>query len=427
MAKRRAKAPASMGPAPDVDSFVELFAQLPDPRVERTRRHSLESILFLCLCGVVCGANDLVAIERFGQARQGFLEKFVDFSSGIPSHDTLGRVLAKLDPAALEALFASWMRGVAEATNNDVVAIDGKTLRRAFTKAAGGSFITMVSAWSTANGVVLGQVANEEGSNEIAAIPRLLELLHLKGCLVTIDAAGCQTEVASKIVDAGGDYFLAVRDNQPKLREAVEERFKAVLTSGKPFRRGGHATTTEMNRGRKETRTCWVLPIADEFPEVARWKKLAQIVRFESERTVDGKVTRGTRLFITSRKSLTAKQALAAVRGHWQIENKLHWTLDVAFREDDSRLRADNAAENFAVVRHVALNLLRGVQGSKVGIKNRRLEAGWSDLSHESALLSCVGSPTTPRSAASCTARQSPIWRPRSSGHRPHRPTPSSW
>jgi predicted transposase YbfD/YdcC len=356
---------------------VEMFARLPDPRVERTRRHSLASILFLCLCAVVCGANDPVAIERFGVARQAFLERFVEFPSGIPSHDTIGRVLAKLDPAALEALFAAWMHAVAQATNQELVAIDGKTLRRALDKAAGGSFITMVSAWSTANGMVLGQVANEEGSNEIEAIPRLLDLLHLKGCLVTMDAAGCQTEIAAKIIDAGGDYLLAVRDNQPKLHKAVADQAEALRASSKPGRR--HAQTTEMSRGRKETRRCWVMPIPEDFPQAARWKNLAQIIVFESERVVAGKSSRGTRLFITSRKSLTAKQALASVRAHWQIENKLHWTLDVAFREDDSRLRAENAAENFTVIRHVALNLLRGVRGSKVGIKNRRLEAGWSD------------------------------------------------
>ena len=369
-----------MGPAVDVESFVELFARLPDPRVERTKRHSLESILFLCLCAVVCGADDLVAIERFGKARRSLLERFVEFPGDIPSHDTLGRVLAKLDPAPLEELFARWMHAVADATSGDVVAIDGKVLRRAFNKASGGPFITMVSAWSTANGVVLGQLANEEGSNEIAAFPRLLELLHLKGCLVSIDAAGCQTNIAAKIVDAGGDYLLAVRDNQPKLYEAVVAQFEAVRAGSAPAPgRKQYASATEASHGREQTRTCWVLPIKSDFPETSRWKNLAQLVLFESERTVDGEVRRGARYFITSRKSLTAKQALAAVRGHWQIENRLHWTLDVAFREDDSRLRADNAAENFAVVRHVALNLLRGVQGSKVGIKNRRLEAGWND------------------------------------------------
>lgn len=376
-AKLRTKASATMGPSPDVSSFMELLATLPDPRIDRTRRHSLEAILFLCLCGVVCGANDLVAIEDFGNARRAFLEKFVNFPNGIPSHDTLGRVLAKLDPTALEAVFTKWMRGVAEATKRDVVAIDGKVLRRAFDKASGSGFITMVSAWSTANGVVLGQLGTDVGSNEIATIPRLLELLYLKGCLVTIDAAGCQTDVATKIADANGDYLLAVRDNQPKLHAAVQAQFDATPEAAlsKPK---AHATSTKTCRGRKETRECWVIPTADAFPEAERWKNLAQIVRYDSERTIDGKTTRGTRWFITSRKTLTAKQALAAVRGHWQIENKLHWSLDVAFREDDSRLRAENAAENFAVVRHVALNLLRNVE-SKVGIKNRRLKAGWSD------------------------------------------------
>lgn len=379
MARRRPKAPASMGPAPDVASFAALFSQLPDPRVDRTRRHSLESILFLCLCGVVCGANDPVSIERFGNSRLPFLEQFVEFPEGVPSHDTIGRVLAKLDPEAFEELFSRWMRGVAKATEQGVVAIDGKVLRRAFAKASGGAFITMVSAWSTANGVVLGQVGTVEGSNEIEAIPRLLDLLHIKGCLVTIDAAGCQTEIAAKIVDKGGDYLLAVRDNQPKLNAAVTEALDDLRDSKRSTGRGRHATTAETKRGREETRKCWVLPVTDEFPEASRWKGLAKIVLFESTRIVNGTESRGSRYFITSRKSLTAKQALAAVRSHWQVENKLHWTLDVAFREDDSRLRADNAAENFAVVRHVALNLLRNVQGSKVGIKNRRLEAGWSE------------------------------------------------
>lgn len=389
-AKRRAKAPASMGPAPDVESFVALLSELPDPRVKRTRQHSLESILLLCLCGVVCGANDPVAIERFGNSRLEFLERFVEFPSGVPSHDTIGRVLAKLDPEALESLFARWMRGVAEATNHGVVAIDGKVLRRAFDKANGGAFITMVSAWSTANGVVLGQVGTVEGSNEIEAMPRLLDLLHVKGCLVTIDAAGCQTEIAEKIVDKGGDYLLAVRDNQPKLHDAVTQALDDLRESERSPGRGRYAATTETKRGREETRRCWVLPIPDDFPEGVRgrWNGLAQLVLFESIRTVSGKESRGSRYFITSRKSLTAKQALAAVRSHWQVENKLHWTLDVAFREDDSRLRADNAAENFTVVRHAALNLLRNVKGSKVGIKNRRLEAGWN----ESFLLKVLSS-----------------------------------
>lgn len=378
MAARKASVTTMMGPPPDLASFLELLKQLPDPRIARTRLYELPGLLFLCLCAVICGANDLVTIERFGNSRLSFLEKFVSFPNGIPSHDTIGRVLAKLNPTALESLFARWMRAVAEATKGDIIAIDGKVLRGAFEKASGGAFITMVSAWSTANGVVLGQVANEEHSNEITAIPKLLELLHLRGCLVTIDAAGCQTNIAEAIVNSGGDYLLSVRDNQPKLRESVDATLDAALAKDTSPANLEYAETTEKNRGRTETRRCWVLPVDEAFPETARWTNLARIVRFESERTVDGKVTRGARIFITSR-PLTAAQALTAVRGHWQIENKLHWTLDIAFREDDCRVRAENAAENFGVLRHVALNMLRGVQGAGVGVKNRRLVAGWDD------------------------------------------------
>jgi len=349
--------------------------------MKRTRRHNLNSVLFLCLCGVVCGANDPVAVERYGNSQLDFLKRFVKFPSGIPSHDTIGRVLAKLDPEPLEAMFAKWMHGVATATSDGVVAIDGKVLRRAFEKASGGGFITMVSAWSTANGVVLGQVGTAEGSNEIEAVPRLLDLLELKGCLVTLDAAGCQTEIAEKVVEKGGDYLLAVRDNQPKLCEAVTEALDAFRDREQAPDSNQYATSTENKRGREETRECWVLPISDDFPDEVgkRWKGLAQLVLFESTRVINGEKTCGSRYFISSRKTMTAEQALASVRGHWEIENKLHWVLDVAFREDDSRLRAENAAENFAVIRHAALNLLRNVKGSKVGIKNRRLEAGWSE------------------------------------------------
>lgn len=370
-----------MGPAPDVESFIELLSEVPDPRMDRTRRHSLESVLFVSLCGVVCGANDPVAVERFGNSRLEFLERFVEFPSGIPSHDTIGRVLSKLDPEALESMFAKWMHGVAAATDDGVVAIDGKVLRRAFEKANGGGFITMVSAWSTANGVVLGQVGTTEGSNEIEAIPRLLELLHIKGCLVTLDAAGCQTEIAEKIVEKGGDYLLATRDNQPKLYQATTDALDAFRDREQSPDHKQYATTTETKRGREETRKCWVLPLSDDFPHDVRerWKGLAQLVLFESTRVINGETSCGSRYFITSRKTMTAEKALASVRGHWQVENKLHWVLDVAFREDESRLRAENAAENFTVIRHAALNLLRNVKGSKVGIKNRRLEAGWSE------------------------------------------------
>ena len=380
MPKRRPSAVATMGPMPDVQSFVEMFATLPDPRVHRTRVHRLETILFLCLCAVICGANDPVAIQRFGESRREFLGQFVDVSAGIPSHDTIGRVLAKLNPHKLEAMFAAWMSAVAKAIGEGVVAIDGKTLRRAFDKGRDRGFVHMVSAWSTANGVVLGQVATSEHSNEITAIPRLLELLQLNGCLVTIDAIGCQTEIVNAIVDGGADYLISVKDNQPKLNAAVMDAFDRELETRR-WHPDAYTETvhTKNAHGRTEIRRCWVLDVDDSFSERARWKNLAKIVYVERECTIGTETTTGMRLFITSRGSLTAEQALAAVRSHWEIENKLHWTLDVAFREDDSRLRAENAAENLAVVRHIALNLLRSVKGSKVGVRNRRLEAGWNE------------------------------------------------
>lgn len=375
--RRRASAVATMGPMPDAQSFVDMFAALPDPRSHRTRVHNLGTILFLCLCGVICGANDPVAIEKFGKAKQKFLEQFVDLSAGIPSHDTIGRVLAKLNPDALEAMFVRWVAAVAKAAE-EVVAIDGKTLRRAIDKAKGGAFVHMVSAWSTANGVVLGQLATSEHSNEITAIPRLLALLQLKNCLVTIDAIGCQTEIVEKIVEAGADYMISVKENQPKLHAAVVATFDTALAE-RSWTADEHTTEAKKSHGRDEVRRCWVLDVDDAFPELPRWKNLAKIVYVERESTVAGETSVGMRMFITSRGTLTATEALAAVRSHWQIENKVHWTLDMAFREDESRLRAKNAAENLAVVRHVALNLLRNVKGSNVGIKNRRLEAGWND------------------------------------------------
>jgi len=377
MPKRRASAVATMGPMPEAQAFVEMFAALPDPRSHRTRVHNLEAILFICLCGVICGANDPVGIEKFGNAKREFLGQFVDLSAGIPSHDTIGRVLAKLNPDASEAMFVRWVRAVAKVAE-DVVPIDGKTLRRAVDKARGGAFVHMVSAWSTANGVVLGQLATDEHSNEITAIPRLLALLQLKNCLVTIDAIGCQTEIVEKIVEGGADYMISVKDNQPKLRAAVMDAFDQALAERR-WAAEEHTTEAKKAHGRNEVRRCWILDIDDTFPEAARWKDLAKIVYVERETTVGDETTIGMRLFITSRRSLTATAALAAVRSHWQIENKVHWTLDMAFREDESRIRAENAAENLAVVRHVALNLLRSVKGSNVGIKNRRLQAGWND------------------------------------------------
>lgn len=360
-------------------SIMEYFATVEDPRIERSRLHPLASILALSLCAVVCGANSFAMIECFGKAREEWLRSFLDLPNGIPSHDTLARVFALLNPKSLEKAFREWVAAVATVTNGAIVAIDGKTLRRSFRKAGSGVFVHMVSAWSGGNQMVLGQVKTEEKSNEITAIPRLLELLQLHGCLVTIDAMGCQKEIAQKILDSEADYLLAVKDNQPKLAASIEAVFETALSEA-DFAADNHQTTEE-GHGRVEVRKCWTLNIDAEcgspFDE---WPGLAAIVRVESERTVSGKTSQEYRHYISSRANMTPKEALAASRAHWGIENQLHWVLDVAFREDDSRIRALNAGENFAVIRHIAVNLLKGAPSPvkthpKLGVESKRLFA----------------------------------------------------
>jgi predicted transposase YbfD/YdcC len=375
-------------------SIVEYFASVPDPRVERSQLHPLASVLVLSLCAVVSGANSFVGIEYFGKAREAWLRTFLDLPNGIPSHDTLGRIFAMLDPQALERAFREWVAAIATLTKGEVVAIDGKTLRRSFQKAGSGAFVHMVSAWAAGNQMVLGQVKTDEKSNEITAIPRLLELLQLTGCLVTIDAMGCQKDIAKKIVDSKADYMLAVKDNQPTLAAAVAAVFEEAIHD--PEFAETHHQTESRGHGRTEIRRCWTLGIDAECGSpFDQWTKLKGIVCVESERTVAGKTSIERRHYITSRSNFSPKSALAASRSHWGIENQLHWVLDVAFREDDCRVRAGNAGENFAVIRHIAVNLLKAVQGGlkkngKLGVQNKRLLAGWDD----SYLLRVLGVPS---------------------------------
>lgn len=357
-------------------SILEYFTKVPDPRVERTRLHPLTSVLVLSLCAVVCGADSFVAIEHFGRAKEAWLKTFLDFPHGIPSHDTIGRIFAALNPHALGDAFREWVSAVARLTRGEVVAIDGKTLRRSFREAGSGAFVHMVSAWATRNHVVLGQVKTEEKSNEITAIPQLLKLLKIKGCLVTIDAMGCQKEIASQIVAAKADYLIAVKDNQPTLRGDLENIFEKLRRDPKGLTLDFHQTR-DIGHGRTEVRRCWTTDLAEVVSQWKEWSDLRSLVMIESERTADGKTATEQRYYISSATKLSAASALQDVRAHWGIENQLHWVLDVAFREDDCRVRVGNAAENFAVMRHLALNLLKSVQGIKVGIKTRRLRAGW--------------------------------------------------
>jgi predicted transposase YbfD/YdcC len=360
-------------------SIMEYFASVEDPRIERSRLHPLSSVLVLSLCAVVCGADSFAAIEFFGNAREQWFRTFLDLPNGIPSHDTLGRIFAMLNPKELEKAFREWVAAVSALTKGEVVAIDGKTLRRSFRKAGSGAFVHMVSAWSSGNQMVLGQVKTEEKSNEITAIPRLLELLQLSGCLVTIDAMGCQKEIAQKIVESNADYMLAVKDNQPKLSAAIDAIFDTALADPE-FADSGHETRNK-GHGRIEVRRCWTMNIDAECGEpFDQWTGLASIVRIESDRTVGEKTSREHRYYIASRSDFCPVDALSASRMHWSIENQLHWVLDVAFREDDCRVRAGNAGENFAVMRHFAINLLKSAPSPmrthpKAGVKNKRMFA----------------------------------------------------
>jgi predicted transposase YbfD/YdcC len=375
VAMSRPKKPAEIDPDMAPEALMAYFAKVPDPRIERSRLHPLSNILVMSLCAVVCGAESFVAIEEFGLGKKAWLRTFLDLPNGIPSHDTIGRVLSALNPSALGEAFREWVAAVAKLTNGEVVAIDGKTLRRSFREAGSNVFVHMVSAWATANRIVLGQVKTEEKSNEITAIPRLLKLLEINGCLVTIDAMGCQKEIAREIVGAKADYLLAVKDNQPSLRDAIIAVFEAARLDPAKLSTMGYCETKDKGHGRVEVRRCWTTNAVEALPMRKDWKNLWSIALVEVERTLHGKTSTEQRHYICSRKALLAQEALSASRSHWGIENQLHWVLDVAFNEDQCRVRTGHAAENFAVLRHLALNLLKHVPGSKVGIKTKRLRA----------------------------------------------------
>jgi predicted transposase YbfD/YdcC len=335
-------------------------------------------MIAISVAAVICGADDWVSIAAFARAKEAWLRKFLDLDNGIPAHDTFGRVFSLLAPQAFEQCFRDWVNAVRQAVPEEVVAIDGKSVRRSHNRGAGLGPLHMVSAWATKNRVVLGQVATEAKSNEITAIPRLLELLVLEGCIVTIDAMGCQTKIAEQIIAAGGDYVLALKGNQGTLAEEVEEAFIDADVREYAGLDSQVAETSERDHGRVETRRYRTLGNLDGVPRSALWKGLNMIGMVQSQREVDGKTSTEVRFYIGSIGTDAARFA-RAVRGHWRIENDLHWSLDVAFREDESRLRDPQARENFAVLRHIALTRLKNDKHERMGIKNKRLKAGWDD------------------------------------------------
>ena len=362
------------------EGLVSYFGALEDPRVERTKRHKLMDIIIIAICGVICSADSWVGIERFGRAKLSWFKRFLDLENGIPSHDTFGRVFAALDPERFQACFMGWARSLARQLQGEVVALDGKMLCGSQDTASGKSALYMVSAWAQANHLVLGQLKVEEKSNEITAIPKLLEALMLEGCIVTTDALGCQKAIAEKAIAGGGDYVLAVKGNQKILEQDLHSLFAEAEQVG--YRHVAHdqAQTVEKDHGRIETRRCWTItdPVYLFYLQDLHWPGLRSIAKLESCRVIGGQEEKQTRYYISSLPG-DARQILQAVRGHWAIENELHWSLDVSFREDQSRIRQGNAAENMSRLRQIALNLLKQEKTAKVGIQNKRLMAGWDE------------------------------------------------
>ncbi len=363
----------------------EHFHELTDPR-RREVIYPLLNVVVVAVCAVICGADDFVAIAKWGRTKREWLAKFLDLSAGLPSHDRYNAILAALKPAEFEKRLLNWITALHAITDGQIVAIDGKTLRRSHDAAAGKSAIHMVGAWATANHVSLGQVVTDAKSNEITAIPKLLELLEISGSLVTIDAMGCQTEIAKRIVAQDADYCLAVKGNQPTLHQGVMDHFEDHLADDFARTKVRRHETKERGHGREEERTYYVRPVPADLPDRKRWSGLKAVGIAIASTRREGRERVEARYYILSRYVAAARFA-AAVRDHWSIENRLHWQLDVTFQEDQCRIRKGHADANFSSLRRTALSLLKNETTLKVGIKNKRLTAGRDQAYLEQVLL----------------------------------------
>ena len=348
--------------------------------------HKLIDIFVVAICGMICGANTWTAVVEYGEAKKDWLGTFLELPNGIPSHDTFSRIFGLIDPQQFQECFVGWIRAVSEVVEREIISIDGKTLRRSYDNLSNKAAIHMVSAWASECRLVLGQLKTEEKSNEITAIPELLKILDVQGCIVTIDAMGCQKKITKEITDRGGDYVIGLKGNQKALLRAVEGIFEGadtVTLEGSDF---DFYQTEDRGHGRNEIRSYFTTDNLDSIPMVSDWAKLTTVGVVVSEVTKKGKTTTEWRCYISSIEN-NAKLFAHSVRSHWGIENSVHWVLDVAFREDESRVRKNHGPENLAMLRHIALNLLKHEKTAKLGVKNKRLKAGW-DNSYLTLVLS---------------------------------------
>lgn len=354
-------------------SILQHFAEIDDPRINRQKKHELSNIFFIALCAVICGADNWVAIEEFGKAKESWFTRVLDLKNGIPSHDTFGDVFAAIDTDHFSQCFSRWVADLAVLTEGDVIAIDGKCLRRSIDSASKKAAIHMVSAWAQRNSLVLGQTKVSEKSNEITAIPILLSRLDISDAVITMDAMGCQKKIAKQIIRQGGDYVLSLKGNQGALHDDVRTYYTSELSPSEGV------TEVDGGHGRVETRTIRASEDIAWLKERHSWDGLRSILAITATRNTGKKETVETRYFISSLSADDPGKLERVVRAHWSIENNLHWVLDIAFDEDSSRTRTGHSAANLAIIRHIALNLIKKETTSKVGVKTKRLKAGWDN------------------------------------------------
>tara|TARA_Y100000031_G_scaffold154246_1_gene201364 strand:+ start:84 stop:1223 length:1140 start_codon:yes stop_codon:yes gene_type:complete len=365
--------------------FIKHFSIIRDPRIDRKKLHNLVEIIIIAVIAVISGCENFSEIQEFAKERISWFKKFLILKSGIPSHDTFSRVFALLDGREFEKCFIEWMQEITNISKGEIIAIDGKTARRSFDTRGNKGPIHLVNAWACKNAVVLGQFKTEEKSNEITAIPKLLELLSIKNCIVTIDAMGTQKAIAKSIIEKEADYVLALKENQKQLHQDVEYSFETAIEKkfvGFDF---DSYEESEKSHGRIETRKYCTLRNLDWLLEKEKWANLNSICMVTSTREVKGKISKETRYYISSL-SGNAKKIGHAIRSHWSVENKLHWSLDVSFREDECRIRKQQGAENFAMLRKVALNFIKKEKTCKRGVQIKRHKAGWSERYLEKVL-----------------------------------------